>query len=580
MNPPGIPPLQLWLARWALSLIEVALLIPVVAMILVRRGRKGTSSTPGLIKTSFAKLARRKTLSVITVGLLSLSIRAALLPVLGIPQPAAHDEFSYLLAGDTFTHGRLTNSPHPMWVHFESFHILQQPTYMSQYGPAEGLVLAAGERLGHPWIGQWLVTALMCSVLCWMFQGWLPPAWALFGGILVVLRLGIFGYWMNGYWSASVVALGGALVLGALPRIKRYCRIRDTVLMALGLAILANSRPYEGLVLSLAVAVAMLIWLMGPRRPELRVALSRLVVPLLLILSIAAAGTGYYNYRVTGNPFLMPYVVNHRTYGQPPFFLWQKPLPPPSYHHAVMREFYDNDLRAYRYELTFNGFLQSCVARAWMMWGFYLGPALSIPLLAFPCILRDRKMRFPLIAGAVSLLGLAVETWMSPHYLAPALGLVYLGLLQCLRHMRLWRWRGEPLGAALVSAVPLILCAMIILRVAAIIARVQIEPQWPRGNMARSQIARALQKAPGQHLILVRYGKTHLADIEWVYNAADIDRAKLVWARDMGEYANQELLQYFRERKVWGLCPDDSPLRLVPLSPSAGDDANHVVCND
>ena len=205
-----------------------------------------------------------------------------------------------------------------------------------------------------------------------------------------------------------------------------------------------------------------------------------------------------------------------------------------------------------------------------MIWGFYFGPALSLPFLAFPWVVRDRRMRFPLFAGAVFLLSLAVETWMLPHYFAPALGLLYLGLLQCMRHLRLWRWRGKPVGSALVCGVPLILCAMIIFRLTLIVAHILIEPEWPRGNVARAQIVRALHNAPGQHLILVRYGKTHVPDNEWVYNAADIDHAKLIWARDMGEHDNQELLQYFKDRKVWIVDPDRSPVRFESSSPPSG----------
>ena len=523
------------------------------------------------LESLFSHFAKHRHLVLFSLFFGVIAIRLSILPLLPVPVPGIHDEYSYLLMGDTFAHGRLANAPHPMWLSFETFHVNWFPTYSSIYPPAQGAILAIGQLLGSPWLGVLLGTAAMCSAIAWMLQAWMPPRWAFLGGLIAAIKLGVASYWMNSYWGGAAAAIGGALVLGALGRISRRPAAWNGIVLGLGVAILANSRPYEGMLFCIPAAAWFIWWLAttGKRKSAQRVVSSsariKVLFPVLLVLAASAAFMGYYNRRLTGNALLMPHVLRTRTYHSSALFLWEHSRPPLHYNNQQFEDFY-------------NGWERENYHRTWQdAWRvslekldrgghtfFWWGVVLLVP--GAPFVFRDKKMRLLLATIFIGALGVFAVIWSFAHYAAPFTCVIVALLVQSIRHLRTITLANFPLGRWLSRAAILLL----IIETISYPARHQCDPlAWTcQGDPSRAAIQNHLLQEPGKHLVIVRYQPDHNIHDEWVYNGADIDAAKVLWARELEASQNAKLLAYFKDRTVWLVDPDNDNTELVPYFPS------------
>ena len=523
-----------------------------------------TSTRPRFYSASskFNYIAQRNWLSVTLIGIIAFLGSASVGLMVGIREPKLHDEFSYLLAADTFAHGRLTNPTHPMWIHFESFHIIHQPTYMSKYPPAQGLALAAGQLIGgHPIVGVWLTFALMCAAVCWMLHAWVSPRWAVLGGLLALINpvVGIAGYWAQSYWGGAVAATGGALVLGGMKRLMSQPHVRDSLLTGAGLVILANSRPFEGLLVSLPAGVFLLLHIINQRGRALSLSIRRVVAPIVFVLALTITGMGFYNLRVTGNPLHIPYQTHEATYAMTPVFLWQKLPPEPEYRHQVIRDFHANyALPFYTTQRSTLGFLKedvySVLSLEFQTFSIFLIPVIVAFPVLIPWMLGNRWATRALLIYFVSVLGLLTETFKWPHYLAPVIGLNYYFVVSA---MRLLSWQKRKIGHLVVWLTPFLALTALLASLYASV-RKDSSGSW---HIQRAQLLDGIKREGGKHLIVVSYGPGHSVHNEWVYNEADIDSAKVIFARAINRTQDCQLVEYFKERRIWSLDIDEDESR-------------------
>ena len=501
----------------------------------------------------FNRLANRRTAAVLLCAGVAMLPRLALLPWLTFPAPAIQDEFSYILGAQTLAAERLTNPTPALWQHFESFHINLVPTYQSMYQPAPSLFYALGIVVGgNPWWGVWLSTGLMCGGICWALQPIVRPRYALLAGLFCALKYGVYTSFSDSYWGGSVCALGAALALGACVRLRLDGRLRHVVPLIFGMALLANSRIFEGLLFAIPVGLATAVWMVTRRR-------FRAFALAVALLAVLFAAMGYYNLRGTGHVTEMPYLANFQQYHFVRPFLGARILPPPPYRHASMARMYEE------WEGK-PGRLSRSAAGIWVLtkqkFSFYykqhFSPLLLLALWGTFAALRSRR-RLLAQTFLLVVLGLFSVVWRPlSAYPAPLLvsffGLSVLGIrylraiLRSKRVLALCWTRGIVAGMLLLA-----LGLMISNTLRGLRHSVEFPMAW---NLERDSIIHDLEGRGGQYLVLVRYASDHPIHEEWVYNGPDIDGQPVILARSMSTSEDCQLIHHYANRQVWVLEPD------------------------
>jgi hypothetical protein len=434
------------------------------------------------------------------------------------------------------------------------------------YPPMQGLLLASGKLLtGHFLGGTWIGGALMGPLAGWMLLAWMPRRWAAFGAVMVALRYSIFSYWTNSYWGGLVPALGGILLMGALPRWFRTRRPIHGIGIAAALLLLANSRPYETLVLSLALAPVLFV--LARRRGGWRAILCPALAPAVLLLCAGAGAMLWYNVQVTGNPLKMGYQLYMSNWGLA-VLPWQSAVPTDPPVSKILQEFLESQRGWFQTHTTLPGFIGNRIVALNKFWLFYIGPLLALPVLGI-LGLKGRCRVLMLSLGLFGL-GLALNPWFFPHYFAPAFGLLVILLMESIRRLAQTRF-GKATAGSLLAVCMLMVGVRCVAGPAWLpIPQNRFNMTWfqtTAGGLKRHAVENKLAREPGSHLVLVRYPEGHDPYIEWVYNGADLDGAKVIWARWLDERSNQNLLDHYRGRRVWIAEPRPTGALLEPLEP-------------
>jgi multisubunit Na+/H+ antiporter MnhB subunit len=303
----------------------------------------------------------------------------------------------------------------------------------------------------------------------------------------------------------------------------------------------------------------------------------RAALPLVIILALTTVMLGYYCWRTTKSAITPPYQVYEERYTSVPLMMWQHMRAQPHYRHSVLAKF-EADQEATLYRSYFK--LSGQLFRIYSAGVFFFGPILILPFLVLFVALQknfsiaqiSERSRALLILGTFFIVGTEASIFYNPHYSAPAASLILAMILTAIRRVRNWTLFGKFLSRAILvgCGISFAVCSVaeplhIPADHASTYYRFQFFRYKPRDWFPRAKIEKLLEDTSGNHIVIVRYSPEHQPFPDWVYNRADIDRSRVIWARDMSPHENQELQNYYKDRVPWLLEPDAAPPRLTRI---------------
>lgn len=549
--------------------------------------------------TPFIRLYRRTRILVLCFGIIGFILPASYGYFNSFPVPHVHDEFSYLLAADTFAQGRLTNPTPAGWEHFETPHILVKPSYMSKYPPMQGLFLAAGQVVfGHPAFGVWLSCGAAAAAFFWMMLAWTRRRWAILGTVLMILFIGIDGYWAQSYWGGMAAATGGALFLGGFRRLFKKISISVTLLMTLGGIILVNSRPFEGTMMMIPGLFVLAVRLLRDGKSSCPQKIRRIVLPGILLTAAALSWMAYYNYRVTGSAVRFAYTEHQSQYFSTPLFFFQNPSESALEGHERLQRLYRflNESEFYRNAEVYG---LPKISHLYPLYGFVC-LITNIPyFLFFPPLMvffyvgaflaagKNKWMLFIFLVVLFTFACMSTATyWDNPHYAAPLICCFYLLLIEGIRCFFI--------SAKKRSQKNLTVALLMVVLTGSFVYKYFYAEEWffplpktlkskdfsplklnlaephdleipKRATYLKPLIDRTADTGE-KYLALVSYSNDYSIHDEIVYNRADLGNSSMIWAFDLGMEKNRNLLNFYTDRKILKVEISNSQLLIKPVN--------------